>query len=134
MVEPILSSQHKSHDSSQEHNYCIASCGGREGGGREGGWREGGRVEGGTEGGGRDRGWREGGREGGRVEGGGKVEGGREGGGRGREGGEEREESKLKKTPHILHLRVLSTLVAREWKSTTVLTSQFLMASSSRIQ
>ena len=31
-------------------------------------------------------------------------------------------------------LRVLSTLVARGWKSTTMLTSQFLMASSSRIQ
>ena len=31
-------------------------------------------------------------------------------------------------------LRVLSTLVAREWKSTTMLTSQFIMASSSRIQ
>ena len=34
----------------------------------------------------------------------------------------------------IISLRVLSTLVAREWKSTTMLTSQFLMASSSRIQ
>ena len=34
----------------------------------------------------------------------------------------------------VVRLRVLSTLVAREWKSTTVLTSQFLMASSSRIQ
>ena len=31
-------------------------------------------------------------------------------------------------------IRVLSTLVAREWKSTTMLTNKFLMASSSRIQ
>ena len=31
-------------------------------------------------------------------------------------------------------LRVLSTLVAREWKSTTMLTSQFLTTSSSKVQ